>query len=279
MNRRTRHIALAVALLTALFALNYAPVAYGSIFGEENVTLVQMLVQLTQSKQTLDELNSTAGETASMTRDLLTTYQNVNSGIEQLQNYSFDEFLLDIKTDLYHQYPGFGQLEYASNQLGRWDQTHTRSPFTAYQAITAVFGDVTKPLRNDIAAGHANVDPELVLKGEAAGGMAAAHSAEQDTERFDREQQRLEQTLSAAQNSPGASQQATARATLLMVQQQSYLMRLLARTVRLDSVNASLEYGARMKTKNATYQRRSETFELTREALKPPPLMHFDEEK
>jgi hypothetical protein len=238
-----------------------------------------MLVQLTESTQTLRDLNDTAGQAASMTRDILTTYQNVNAGIEQLQNYSFDEFLMDFKNDLYHQYPGFAQLEYASSSLGRWEQTHTRNPFTAYQAITAVVGDVTQPLRDDIAAGHANVDQELILKGEAAGGLAAAHSAEEDTRRFDREEQTIDRLLSSAGNSPGASQQATARATLLMVQQQSYMMRLLARTVRLDSVHAALDYGARMKSKTAAYERRSEAVALTKDALKPPALMRFGEEK
>src|SRR5262245_34409400 len=94
--RKTR-IGVVCALLASLVALNYAPVVYGSIFGEENITLAQMLVQLTESTQTLRDLNDTAGQTASMTRDFLTTYQNVNAGIEQLQNYSFAEFMMDFK--------------------------------------------------------------------------------------------------------------------------------------------------------------------------------------
>src|SRR5207247_1349897 len=143
------------------------------------------------------------------------------------------------------QYPGFGQLEHASRQLGRWDSSHTRSPVRAYEAITAVFGDVTAPLRDEIEAGRANVDRELLLKGEAAGALAAAHTAEEDSETFDRQAKEF-YDLYTADGSPGASEQLQARTNLMLVKQQSYIMRLLARTTRLQSVDAALTYGSRM---------------------------------
>src|SRR5262249_33886121 len=116
----------ATASCAGLVALNYAPLAWGSLFGEENVTLVQILVQMTQTKQVLTDISSTAGEIADDTRDLLHTYRQINAGIDELRNYSFDSFLFDLKADLYNQYPGFGKLEYASQNLERWAETRTR---------------------------------------------------------------------------------------------------------------------------------------------------------
>src|SRR5262249_55422428 len=137
--------------------------------------------------------SSTAGKMADDTRSLLRTYRQLNAGVDEIRNYSFDSFLYDMKGDFYNQYPGFGKLEYASKNLERWESTRTRSPFTAYEAISAVAGDVSAPLRRDIEAGHANIDQELILKAEAAGGFATAHTAEQSTKSFDDDMQKLQE--------------------------------------------------------------------------------------
>src|SRR5690242_3261035 len=67
--RRRRWPAVA-ATLVVLAILNYAPKAIGSIFGEENVTLAQILVQMTQSKEVLSDISSTAGEIADDTQSM-----------------------------------------------------------------------------------------------------------------------------------------------------------------------------------------------------------------
>ena len=125
-----------VAIAAALLVLNYSP-AWG-VLGEENLTLVQILAELIHAKQELQDLNDAAHTGVEVTRDLLSTYQQVNSGIEELRSYSWDEFLTDFETDLYDQYPGLGELAYASRNLKRWNETRTRSPWTAYEAISAV---------------------------------------------------------------------------------------------------------------------------------------------
>src|SRR5206468_12017985 len=100
---RKRNALIVACIIAGLVALNYAPVAYASIFGEENATLVQMLVQLTESSQTLDGINGAVSTTADLTSDLVTTYQKVNAGIEAIEHYSPDAFFNDFKTDLYRQ--------------------------------------------------------------------------------------------------------------------------------------------------------------------------------
>ena len=76
--------------------------------------------------------------------------------------------------------------------------------------------------------------------------------------------------------SPGSAQMVNARATLLVAQQQSHIIRLLSRAVRLDGVEKALAYGARMRAKNSMYERRDTTRALTAAALAPSPMMTFD---
>ena len=104
--RRRRVVIVAFALVVLV---GVAPV-WGSMFGEENTTLVHMLVQLLQIESDMGELNKVAGEAADTANTLLTTYQQVNAGINTLKSYSFDTFLNDVKVDLYRQYPGFAKL-------------------------------------------------------------------------------------------------------------------------------------------------------------------------
>jgi hypothetical protein len=251
--------------------------AFASMFGEENTTLVQMLVQALRLNQQVAEVSNTLGKVADYGQQAAETYARVNAGINELKNYSFEAFVTDVKTDVYNQYPGFAKLENASQNLAQWEKTRAASPFTAYEAITAVAGDLSKSLRADVAAGRVNVDRELVLAGEASGGFAAAHTAEQVTERFDRDIATLERLARHA--SPGEAAQIAARADLMIAAQNSYLMRLVARTVRLDSVAATMEYAKRIEDKNAAYDTRDFTAKLAVEASKPPALIRFDEEE
>lgn len=269
---RVRPRVVALALLVAAL-LSVAPV-WGSMFGEENTTLVQMLVQLLQIESDMGELNKVAGEIGDTANALLSTYQQVNAGIDTLRNYSFDAFLNDLKVDLYRQYPGFAKLEGASRKLASWDdKSFTSSPFTAYEAIGAVVGDATEPLRRDVAAGRVNVDEELLLRGEAAGGLSAAYTAEQATEAFDKQVKDLSTLARSA--TPAQAEQLSARANLMVAAQQSHVMRLLARTVRLRSLDAALEYGRRIHARNSAYEQRDTAAAFAKESLAAPALIDF----
>src|SRR5262249_44318348 len=163
--------ALTVTVVLALGVLSVAPV-WGSIFGEENVTLVKILTEIIHANNVLEDMSDTASKAAGLTRDMLRSYQQVNAGIEEIRHYSTGAFLHDLQVDFYNQYPGFGELQDASQNLGRWATTRTTSPFTAYQAITAVVADASEPLRQDVRSGRANMDEEVILSSEAAGGFA-----------------------------------------------------------------------------------------------------------
>ena len=250
-----------------------APV-WASMFGEENTTLIHMLVQLFQIESDMTELNKAASEAADTANALLSAYQQVNAGINAIKSYSLDAFLDELKTDLYRQYPGFAKLEGASRKLASWDdKSFTSSPLTAYDAIGAVVGDATDPLRKDVASGKQNIDEELMLRGEAAGGLAAAYTAEQATEAFDGQVKDLVGLARSA--SPAQAAQISARAGLMVAAQQSHLMRLLARTVRLHAIDAGLEYGRRIHARSSAYEQRDTTVAFAQEAMSPPALINF----
>jgi len=271
--RCLRRIALVLAITVAAVAIAFTP-AFGSMFGEENITLAKILAEIIQANRQLEDISDEAAASVDVAEDLLATYQQVNAGIDELRGYSTDRFLADLKADIYHQYPGFADLAHASDRLGRWESTHTRSPFTAYQAITAVVADLSAPLREDAEAGRVNLDTEMILQGEAAGGFAAATSAEEATRAFDEEMADL--VLEAEDASPGKAAQITARAQLMLVAQQSHTLRLLARVVRLDGVDKALRAGARIQARNFAYERQEETARFAEEALSPPRMMRFD---
>jgi hypothetical protein len=274
--RRPRRWRLLVVLGAALgFACLVPLPAHGSWFGEENVTLAGMLTQLVGMSRTMKEISDWSSKLVDYSQEFITDYKRVNAGIDVLKNYNFDSFAADFKNDVYHQYPGLAKLELASKNFSHWDDTHVSSPFTAYQAITAVVGDASRPLREDIAAGRVNIDQELILASEASGGFAAAHTTEDASERFDRDLEKLARLSRTA--SPAQAQQIAAQATLTIAAQNSYLLRLLSHSVRLDSVDATLQYAGRLQAKNSAYENRDLTVAFGKQALEPPTLIRFEE--
>jgi hypothetical protein len=248
--------------------------ARAGLLGEENVTLVQILAEITGAHSELEAVSDWAAVTATTTRDVLDLYAEVNAGIAELKGYSTDEFLDDLGEDLYQQYPGLGELRYASRDLDRWDQTRSRSPFTAYEAISAVAADLSAPLRDDVEAGRVDIDRTLVLRREAAGGFAAAHTAEDATRTFDELSRELHELAEDA--SPGQAAQISARAQLAIMAQQSHMIRLLSRMVRLDGVDKAIAVGERIDAMNAAHARREQTQEIFLEAIDPPRMMRYD---
>jgi hypothetical protein len=246
---------------------------FASLFGEENVTLASILAELIDSGSTLSEISDTAGKLANTAEELRDTYARANAAIDQFKNYSFDALLSDLQHDFYRQYPGFAKLEYATENFGRWKDTYSRSPVTAYEGISAVAADLSAPLRRDLAARRANIDRELVLASEASTGFAVAQTAEEAGTTFSEQIDKLGREAKDA--SPGHAQQIAAQATILMLEQQSHMMKLLSRVVRTGSVTEAVEYGTKIAARNAAYEHRELLSGLGAEALKAPTLLTF----
>jgi hypothetical protein len=267
-----RRALLIATLAGGLLALNYAPV-WAGVFGEENVTLVKVLAELMHVRQELESVNEAAHVTAELTYDIKDTYDRVNAGIDEIHEYSWGAFADDLRDDVYHTYPGIAELAYASEKLRKWEDTHTQSPWTAYEAISAVAADVSEALDEDVAAGRASLDHEIVLRREAAGSFALASSAEHATHAFDAE---MKQLLELAEDaSPGMSEQISARAQVLIAAQNSHIIRLLSRSVRLEGVDMALEYGQRVKAKNRVAETTDSVLDFVVRASSPQPFLTF----
>jgi hypothetical protein len=249
--------------------------AAASIFGEENVTLGQILIQLISAENELQDLNEAASTSVALADDLLETYRQVNAGIEELQSYTSGQFVDDLGTDFSRLYPDLAALPHASERLGGWQGTRSPSPWTAYEAITAVVADVSGPLREDLEAGRTSIDEELLLQSEAAGGFALSNTTDAAAVRFDEELAALAE-LYDREPSPGTAAMIGARTQLLLAAQQSHIMRLLARGVRSDGVDMALEAGARIQGRNVRATQKTDVRDFAAEALTPPRMMRFE---
>ena len=268
------HMALGVLALVGVLLILHAS-SSASLFGEENITLGAILTESIKSYDELRQITDAVGEGAELAGNLVDAYQRVNAGVDELRSYSVDAFLRDFRGDVYHLYPGLEKLENGSGRLGDWNRTHTASPFTAYEAIGTLAGELTKPLREDIKAGRRSIDRELILESEAAGGFALADISETSTQAYDREIGRLRDRYER-QADPGTAAMVAAHANLLIAEQNSHIIRLLARTVRLDGVDKAPRAGDRLSSLRDSYRRQDATQAFATDALKPPALMHFD---
>jgi hypothetical protein len=246
-----------------------------SIFGEENILLGELVSQSVKSYDELRQISDVIGAGVQASEELVDTVQRVHAGIDELAGYSGQAFLRDFKGDLTHLYPGLGKLSEGSARLADWDRTHTQSPFTAYEAVSAVFGDLTKGAREDARAGRRNVDRELVLRAEAAGGFALASVSEGSTEAYDKEVVRLRDRYERRAD-PGTAAMVAAHANLVVAEQNSHIIRLLARTVRLDGVEKTLRAAERIGAVNDDADRRVATATFMGDALRAPRLVHFE---
>jgi len=271
--RLLRHGVIVVAALAAALVVRDAT-SRASIFGEENVTLGAILTESIKSYNELRSITDAVGEGAELAGELVDAYQKVNAGVDELRGYSVDAFLHDFKGDMYHLYPGLAKIENGSARLRDWDSTHTSTPFTAYEAISGLAGDLTAPLRDDVHAGRRSLDKELILETEAAGGFALADLSESSTQAYDREVARLRDRYER-QADPGTAAMVAAHADLLIAEQNSHIIRLLARTVRLDGVDKALRAGDRLSSLRDSYRRQDATAALAQDALRPPPMMRF----
>jgi hypothetical protein len=275
---RVRRLLGHVAVVAVAFAgglLLLVATSRASLFGEENVTLGAILSESVKSTNELRQITDLVGEGAEAATSLVDAYQRVNAGVDELKGYSVDAFLHDFRGDVYHLYPGLSKIDGASGRLQGWSGTHTSSPVTAYEAVSAMAGGLTAPLRADVKAGRRSIDRELILETEAAGGFALADVSESSTQAYDREIAKLRDRYER-QADPGTAAMVAAHTNLLIAEENSHIIRLLARSVRLDGVDKAIRAGERLGAMRDSYRRQDATLALAGDALKPPALMRFD---
>lgn len=273
-SQRRRAPVLLVAGVLAPLLLVAIP-AGASLFGEENVTLTQQLVQLVGIHDELKIVSDAAQHSAEVAHDAYDLYQKARSGVDDLKRYTTDRFLADFKEDFYNQYPGFQVLVEGANspQVRSWKDSRATSSFTAYQMISAVFGDLTDPLLKDKArSGTIETDRAYIWRYEAAGALALASEAEAWTKSSDKDAQDLYRM--AANADAEQAQHLSGRALALIAAQNSHIIRLLARDVRFDGVRGAMEWAQRVGALNRSLKTRDQMSDTFGEVGKPPPMIN-----
>ncbi len=273
-----RHVVrglVAVAVFAAIGSL-YGPVR-ASIFGEENITLAQQLAELIKIHDQLVKVSQAVERGADVAEDIYENYELARGGVDELKSYTTDKFLRDFRKDVYKTYPGFEILLEGSDsrRLRHWKNSHSRSPFTSYEMITAVFGDLTDPLIEREKRGELRMDRARIMRYEAAGALALSNEAEAWTKSADEdamELYRLAQDADADQ-----AQHLSARALALIAVQNSHTIRLLSRSVRFDGIRGAMEWSKRVDAVKQREQLRGETGEALRRVSRPPRMMTFPE--
>jgi hypothetical protein len=255
-------------------AVAWRPVR-ASIFGEENLTLIKQLSELMRIRQELQTLSEAAERGADAAEDLYTLYDQARAGVDELASYTTDKFLRDLRKDIYSTYPGFEILVEGANssRVKRWRDSRARSPFTTYEMISAVFGDLTDPLKERAKEGEIAMDRASVWRYESAGALALANEAEAWTESADEdalELYRLSADADAAQ-----AQHLSARALALIAVQNSHVIRLLSRNVRFDGIRGAMEWAQRVDSVNRRDALQGDVRSAFADALLPPRMMRF----
>jgi hypothetical protein len=134
--------------------------------------------------------------------------------------------------------------------------------------------DLRAPLKKDVKEGRVNIDREILRRTEAAGGFALATAAEDSSQGYDKAIDRLESLYTT--RSPGSAAMVTAETNLLIARQNSAIIRLLARSVRLDGVGKVLTADEHLGALQANQKHLEEAGTFAKEAVKPPRMMTFD---
>jgi hypothetical protein len=271
-NRR-RRVALVLAAASA-GALLWRPVR-ASIFGEENALLIKQLAELIGIHRELKVTSDGIMQGARMATNMYELYESARAGVDELRNYSTDAFLRDLRDDVYRTYPGFEILGegIASQQLARWRDSHARSPATSYEMISAVFGDLTAPMKERVKAGEVDADRAYLWRYEAAGALALAADAEAWTESADRDAREIYRLAADADAEQAAH--LSARALSLVAIQNSHIVRLLSRRVRFDGIRGAMEWGRRVQGLQRDEAMTAEVDAHLERAEAPPRMMSF----
>ena len=184
--------------------------------------------------------------------------------------------MADAKTDLYNTYPGFEILLEGpgSDALRNYERSRVRSPFAAYEMIGAVFGDLTAPLKEEIKKeGQPGMDRTLIRRYEAAGALALSAEAEAFTESSDKDAKELARL--AADADADQSAHLSARALALIAVQNSHVIRLLSRRVRVDGIRDAILWGETVQAANDSDRTFKSTVEFLPTASRTPSMARF----
>ena len=269
-----KKIILRVAL--ALGILCGGTVAYASIFGEENITLVQQLSELMGiSRNTYDNLAEarTGVDLALEARDDL--YQ-ARALVEELSEYTTDRFIADFKRDVLKTYP---DLDYIINKSGSggltdWRASNMRTPMGSYELIGRVFGEVTEDTRKAQEEGRVKTENMTLYRYEAAASLTAAENANAFIDSADADIEVLVAQLNGATKEEAIVLQAKIQA--VVAAQNSHLMRMQSLQLRRQGIEDARKYQRSARATQALLELEKGQRDVSTTLNKRPKMMEFD---
>lgn len=263
----------AAALLYVLFA--YRPGWASPV--TEDLTLFEILVQVTNSAKTLQDVSDAAQHTARAIDDTRKLIDAVQGGYEELARYTDDAFLRDFKRDAYRHYPGLELLVEgpSSQKLRYWAQGRPRTPATAYEMISATFQDFSEAVKGQAKDGTIDLDRAYLYRYEGAGALSLAEESDAWAIEATRSAHDLAALAASPDLNPGQAQVLSAKAQALMAVQNLHIVRLMARRVRLDGIRSAMAWGDSVAARNGDANQEGARTQFFEQSLSPPGLMQF----
>jgi len=237
----------------------------------DDATLAQQLVELIGIHKQVVEVSNGVLKAAEATREIVDSYDFIRGTIEEVQEYGPVALWRDFRDDFYDLYPGFDLLD---GNTKSWKGSRTKSPAKAYKVVSAVFGDLTGPLKKKERQGNIDTRVLRLRRFESAGALAIAEEAAQATKSYDDDVRHLYRQAETARTGEEADV-LSAKASILIAAQNSHIIRLLSRGVRLDGVDAAIDYGRRVKSLNSARRVSRHVLEAGTKLAAPPTLMRF----
>ncbi len=247
---RKNKIVLRIAL--AFGVLCGGTVAYASIFGEENITLVQQLSELIGISNNTYKTLAEARDAVDLAVEARDTALQAEALVEELSNYTADRFVTDFKNDVLKTYPDLDYIisKTGSGGLTDWKSSNMRTPMGSYELIGRVFGEVTDEVKAAQAAGAVKTERATLYRYEAAASLTAAENATQFLKSSDVDLETLVERLNGATKEEAIVINAKIQA--IVAAQNSHLIRLQARSIRRDGVDDARRYRSSIKALDAT---------------------------
>jgi hypothetical protein len=267
---RPRSAAVLVALALLLASARHA----AAQFSTDGPLLAKQLVELAGMHRELRAASGLMARVSAATAEVALRYRQIEGAIRVLQSYGPEALWRDFKEDFYDTYPGFELLGQRS-KAASWRLSRTGVPQDAYRLISQVFGELTEGLRQKEQDGKLDTSEARISQFEAAGAMALASSSEVRTRAFDADARHLYQQAERARTGDEAAV-VSAKALALLAVQQSYVIRLLSRQVRLEGVDYAMRYQARMSELRGLTAVEKATGQMLRDAAGPPRLLQFE---
>lgn len=251
-------------------------VGYASVFGEENLTLVQQLSELIGiNRNTYDSLRETR-EGIDLAREAADDARRAQMLVADLQSYTTDRFIEDFKRDVLKTYPDLDYIIRATSAEGlrEWQDSKMRSPMGSYELIGRVFGEVTEELREEQEEGLVQMEGAVLYRYEAAASLTAASDADMFIDKSDQDIEVLVAQLNGATREEAIVIQAKIQA--VVAAQNSHMLRLMSRMVRREGVEDARHYQGSMQTLQVGSEMQKGRRNMAESVSKPPSFMHFD---